>query len=152
MNFRALSKATVLSLIATFTMTTGYCNARDSINDSNDVSSEFVTSVIMAKETKGDEKVPESITNVFKPTDTIHAVVRITKAPANTKIKATWYVEDVGSAAEPDSLIESTEVTADGTRNIDFALTPTKPFPVGTYEVEISINGDVDTTKSFSVK
>jgi len=112
----------------------------------------FIGDVVMAQGVTGDAKEPSNPTAVFTPSATFHAVVRVQNAPANTKFKATWFVTDVGSAADPNSLIDQTELTTEGTRNIDFTLAPKTVWPVGTYRVEIYVNGVLDTVKNFSVK
>ncbi len=111
----------------------------------------YVNNVTLAENTTGD-KEPVNPTIVFKPTAVIHAVVRSQSAPANTKFKASWYVVDVGNAADPNSLITETELATDGSRNIDFSISPPDNWPAGTYRVEISVNGALDTVKTFSVK
>lgn len=115
-------------------------------------SSGIITQVVMAKDTQGDLKEPVDPTTVFTPSSIIHAVVQIKDAPANTKFTAEFYVVDVGSAATPNSLIISTDVTGDGTRNIDFTLTPTSPWPVGSYRVDISVNGQLEQSVTYTVQ
>jgi len=112
----------------------------------------FVASITMAEDTQGANKDPVNLTEVFKPTSTFHAVVRTQNAPANTKFSAAWYAVDVGTAAPPNTLIDQTDVTTDGSRNIDFTLRPTTAWPLGTYRVEVSVNGVLDSVKNFSVK
>ncbi len=112
----------------------------------------IIASLTMAEDSKPDTKEPISPTVSFKPTSVFHAIAALANAPANTQFNATWYVVDVGNAAPPGSKIESTDVTTDGSRNIDFTLTPTTTWPVGTYKIEISVNDVVDTVKTFSVK
>ena len=112
----------------------------------------LVASVTMAEDAKADTKEPINPTVVFKPSATFHAIVAIQNAPANTKFGATWYTVDVGSAAPPNQKIDSTELTTDGSRNIDFTLRPKSTWPVGTYRVEITVNGVLDTVKTFSVQ
>ena len=112
----------------------------------------FIGSVTMAEDTKADTKEPVNPTIVFKSTSVFHAVTALLNAPANTKFSATWYVVDVGNAAPPGSQIESTDVSTGGSRNIDFTLSPATIWPAGSYRVEISVNGVVDTVKNFTVK
>ena len=112
----------------------------------------IIGSVTMSENAKSDTKEPVNPTVVFKPTSVFHAVTALLNAPANTKFSATWYVVDVGSAAPLNSLIESTDVSTGGSRNIDFTLSPATTWPTGSYRVEISVNGVVDTVKNFSVK
>ena len=115
-------------------------------------SSGFISQVVIAQNTQGATKDPVNPTTVFKSSDTFHAVVQTKSAPANTNFKATWCVTDVGSAAAPNSLIDQTDLSTDGSRNIDFTLGPSTTWPIGTYRVLISVNGVVDTIKNFSVK
>lgn len=114
-----------------------------------------ISSVVMAKDTQGDAKDPVDITAAFAPTQKIfHAVVAVVDLPANTKLKAIWYVVDVGSAAAPNSKIDEFELTTDGTRNVDFTLTvgPSGRWPVGRYKVEIYMNGSLERTVNFRVQ
>ena len=115
-------------------------------------SSGIVTQVVMAKDTQGDLKDPVDPTTVFGTKSVIHAVTQVKDAPAGTKFTAEFYVVDVGSAADANSLITSTDVVADGTRNIDFTLTPTTEWPVGSYRVDISVNGQLDTSAGYTVQ
>lgn len=118
------------------------------------VHGQYIDSITMALGTTGEEKMPENITSIFKPTNTFHAVVRTNNAPANTRFKATWYlVKSNSSEYAPNSLIDSTEITTDGTRYIDFTLKPTSKMPEGTYRVEFSVNGVIDPlSATFVVK
>lgn len=112
----------------------------------------IITGVTMAKGVKGNEMEPENPTDVFAAKDTFHAVTKIEDAPANTTFKATWYAIDVGDAADPNTLIDSTEITSDGSRYLDFNLTPNSGWPSGTYKVEIYVNGTLDQVVDFSVE
>jgi hypothetical protein len=112
----------------------------------------IITQVVMAKNTTGDAKDPVDPTTVFGTNATIHAVVKIKDAPANTAFKAAWYVTDVGGAAKADTLIDSTDLTSDGTRNLDFTLAPTSTWPAGKYRVEISVNGKLDQVVAYTVQ
>jgi hypothetical protein len=115
-------------------------------------SSGIITEVVMARDTEGIELDPVDPTTVFSPDSIIHAVVKIEDAPSNTEFTAAFYVDDVGDAAEPNSLISSNTLMGDGTRNVDFTLTPTTSWPAGTYRVEISINGTLDRVVQYTVQ
>ena len=115
-------------------------------------SSGIITKVEMAKDTKGVLKEPVDLTTVFTPSSVIHAVVSIKDSPSGTKFTAEFYVVDVGSAAAPDSLITSTDLTADGTRYLDFTLTPTSSWPAGSYRVDILVNGNLDQSLPYTVE
>ncbi len=112
----------------------------------------IITEVVMAKGTEGDGLDPKDPTTVFSVDSTIHAVAKIKDAPSNTTFTAAFYVVDVGSAAEPNTLISTYDLTADGTRNLDFTLAPTTTWPPGTYRVEVSINGTLDQVVQYTVQ
>jgi sporulation-control protein spo0M len=61
-------------------------------------------------------------------------------------------VTDVGPDIACNSLIDSTEISTSGTRNLDFNLTPETQWPVGMYRVEVYVNGELDTVKEFRVQ
>jgi hypothetical protein len=111
----------------------------------------IIKTVTMALDVKGDNKEPINPTILFSSNSVFHAVVTIENAPANTQLKATWYATDVGSAADPNTLIDSFELSSDGSRNLDFTLAPKAAWPVGTYRVEIAVNGNVERVVDFSV-
>jgi hypothetical protein len=120
--------------------------------DTTAKTSNYLGEVILAEDTEGIEKKPVRPTAVFNKNAIIHAIVPADHAPANTSYKASWYVVDVGREATPNSLIDSVEISTDGTRNIDFTLKPATEWPVGTYRVDIAVNGKVETSKTFTVK
>ena len=111
----------------------------------------IVANVTMAFGIKGEFKDPENPTLVFSPTATFHAVTAIQNAPRNTSVQAVWFALDVGGAADCNSEIDETDLTTDGTRNLDFSLMPNNKWPVGTYRVEIYVNDTLDRAVNFSV-
>jgi hypothetical protein len=115
-------------------------------------STSLVTDVVMAGAVSGDTQEPADLKSVFAAQDVIHAVVQIKDAPKNTQFKAVWYVVDVGTVANPDSVIDTSEVTTEGTRNIDFSLSPTNPWPTGSYRVEIYINDEKVKEATYTVQ
>jgi hypothetical protein len=112
----------------------------------------FISDIILARNTEGEEKNPINLTTVFSPTDTFHAVAKVEDAPENTSFSATWYVTDVGPDIACNSVVDSTEISTFGTRNLDFTLTPESTWPTGMYRVEVFVNGVLDSVKEFSVK
>lgn len=148
MNFTVLAQAASSSVSSSSSRAS---SASSTASSAQPKPSGLVASVTMATGTQGDNKDPVNPTTVFGPSATFHAVVRTNNAPANTKYGATWYAVDVGSAASPNTLIDQTELSTDGTRNIDFTLSPRTTWPAGTYRVEIYVNGVLDTVKTFTV-
>jgi hypothetical protein len=112
----------------------------------------LITDVTLAKDTDSVTAAPVGPTTVFTSSSVIHAAVHIDNAPANTKFTGAWYVVDVGTAAQANSLITSSDLTADGTRYLDFYLTPTTSWPSGSYRVEISVNGVLDQVVGYTVQ
>ena len=115
-------------------------------------SSGIITDVTLATDVEGEEMNPVGPTTVFNSNSIIHAVVSIEDAPVGTNFTAEFYVVDVGGAADPNSLITSTDLAADGTRNLDFNLTPTSSWPAGTYRVDILVNGVLDQSLVYTVE
>jgi hypothetical protein len=109
-----------------------------------------ISNVTMALDARGTTKDPVNPTTVFPPTATFHAVVATQNAPANTMFTATWFATDIG-APDCNVEIETAELTTDGTRNIDFTLSPKTVWPNGTYRVEISVDDVLDQVVSFTV-
>ncbi len=113
---------------------------------------DVISKVVLATGAQGDNYEPTGVTNNFAPDATIHAVVTIANAPDNTSIGAVWFVQDVGNAASPNSMIDQYSLTTNGSRNLDFTLKPKTTWPEGTYRVEIQVNGKTVTTQTFTVK
>ncbi len=111
----------------------------------------IVTGVTMALNTQGANKDPVNPTNLFPPSAVFHAVVALKDAPANTQVTATWYASDLGGPPDCNVSLTSTDITTDGTRNIDFTLTPPSVWPDGDYRVEISVNNTFDRAVRFQV-
>lgn len=112
----------------------------------------LVASVTMAEGTSGEERTPVNPTTTYASGASFHAVVAILEAPTNTVLRAAWYAGDTGGVAPCNTLIDSYELATDGTRNIDFSLTPQSGWPPGSYRVEIYVNNVLDQAVYFSVK
>ncbi len=112
----------------------------------------LILSVTMARGVTGDNKEPSDPTTAFAPADVVHAVVSVKDAPLGTRFTATWKVIDIGDPASCNSVLAQYDVETDGTRNIDFNLTPDSNLPAGSYKVEISVNGVLDQVVSFTVQ
>jgi len=112
----------------------------------------FPLKVTMAENAQGEAKDPVNPTNTFKSTATFHAVVHTDNAPNATKFGAAWFASDTGGIAGCNSAIDATTLESSGTRNIDFTLAPTGKWPVGTFQVQIIVNGKVAAVQNFSVK
>jgi hypothetical protein len=112
-----------------------------------------ISDAVMATSTQGDNFEPVGVTDTYAVDQAVfHAVVSVANAPSDTKVKAVWTAVDVGDAAEPNTVVDETEISVEGSRNIDFTLkSDSGQWPVGTYKVDIYLNGKSDRTLNFSV-
>jgi len=127
----------------------GNCPALPAVQTS---SSGLVSEIVMAKNVEETTMAPVEPTLLYGQQDIFHAVVQIEDAPANSKIKVVWYATDVGQASPCNTRIDSHEISADGTRYIDFNLTPETTWPPGTYRAEVTFNDILEQVIDFSVQ
>jgi hypothetical protein len=115
---------------------------------------EFITQVVLAEETEGENFTPVGVTDRFTPEQsTFHAVVTLENAPANTSLRAVWYLLRA-EGYTPNTKIDETELTvaAGGSRNVEFTLENTQDvWPPGSYCIEVYAEGDLALSKPFSV-
>ncbi len=104
-----------------------------------------ISDAYMARDEAGDDR-----TDVFSPDDDFHCIVEVANAPDDTEVKATWYAVEV-EGIDPDSQIAAFDMKT-GDATIPFNLTNENPWPVGSYKVDISLNGEVEKTLEFSVQ
>jgi hypothetical protein len=112
----------------------------------------LISKVTMAKATQGANKDPVNPTTVFDPTATIHAVVALEKAPTSTRVKAIWFATNAETVDCNTQVGQPYELTTDGTRNVDFTLSPNQSWPTGSYRVEIYINDNLDQVVDYTVQ
>lgn len=110
------------------------------------------TKITMAEDVKGTELEAVNATRIFKTSSTFHAVVTLSNAPSNTKVKAVWFAQDVGSAEPCNSRLSEYELTASGSRNVDFNYRPPSKWPAGLYRVEIYVNDNLNIDVDFRVQ
>jgi hypothetical protein len=117
------------------------------------VSTAKISDAVMAADTQGDNFEPVGVTDTYATDQAVfHAVVSVANAPSGTKLKAVWTAVDVGNAASPDTVVDHTEISVDGSRNIDFTLASDSGYwPPGAYKVDIYLNDKLDRTLNFSV-
>ena len=115
-------------------------------------SSGYITKITLAEDVSGNKKDPVKPATSFDKKATIHAVAAVKNAPNHTDFKSIWYANDTQDVAPCNSKIDEYVVSTNGTRNIDFMLKPDSALPLGTYRVEIYVNGTLDSVVNFSVK
>jgi hypothetical protein len=113
-----------------------------------------ITNAVMARDVRGDNFEPVGVTETYAVDQpVIHAVVSVSNAPSDTKMKVVWVAVDVSAAATPNQTLDQTEVTVDGSRNVDFKLIrDSRGWPPGKYKVDIYLNDKLDRTLNFSVE
>lgn len=89
-------------------------------------------------------------TTVFSQEDDFYAFVELRNAPDDTQLKAVWTGVDI-EGEEPNIIINETEFTS-GDDTIYFQLFNDQLWPVGSYKVDIYLNGELATTMTFQVQ
>lgn len=111
----------------------------------------WISQVIMAEGTKGEEKEPVNRTGEFYPNETVHAVVAIQNAPADTRFRAAFFAVDAGDSTVCNVKLGETELRAGGSRNLEFTLQPSRDWLLGKYRVDLYVNDDLDHTANYVV-
>ena len=105
-----------------------------------------VTEVSLGRAIGADKTVTEP-TTTFGPTDTIYASVRTEGTAASSMISARWTFEDGQVVDESSQSIAPT-----GPEVTEFHVSNPAGWPVGNYEVAISLDGQPVETQSFTVE
>ena len=113
-----------------------------------------ISKAVLAKDVSGDGFEPVDVTSTF-PIDQpiIHLVVSLKNVPPDTTVKAVWTAVDVGDAAPANTIVDQSELTMDGSGNLDFTLSRPSSgvWPVGRYKVDIYLDGKLDRTLEYEV-
>ena len=93
-------------------------------------------------------------TSVFAPNEAVYVVTDLANAPVGTVVNSKWYYISVEGIA-PNTLIDEADITIDQddfTGNVHFFFPADSNWPVGTYAVELYLNGTLIQTVNFSVQ
>ena len=104
-----------------------------------------ISDAYMARDNQGAGR-----TTVFAQDETFYCIIQLANAPDDTTVKVVWYAVNVQDT-EPNLLIDQVETTS-GDGVIPFNLTNNGLWPLGTYKVEIYLNGALDRTLNFEVQ
>jgi len=104
-----------------------------------------VTSIDLGKSVGADKRIAQPVTT-FGPRDTIYASVVTEGAASAAVITARWSFQDGQLVNEMSESISPT-----GPAATEFHITKGSPWPVGSYAVEISVNGVPSGRKDFTV-
>ena len=107
-----------------------------------------IESVELARDFKDGKPVGQ--TTAFPADSTFHAVVRVSAARNDTRVKAGWTAVDAGG--EQNRIIDEKEVTGPGDQAVDFTLSLPRPWPPGSYKVDIYLDGKLERSVDFTVQ
>ena len=114
---------------------------------------DIIANAVMAAGVEARSLAPLGIADTFSPDQGIyHAIVSIQGAPGGTKFKVVWTAVDSGGQWANNTQIGQYEDSYDGTRYLDFTYRPDSGhMPVGSYKVDIYLNGSLARTVEFAV-
>ena len=124
----------VISLLAFLSLACGFSFSTANISEA-----------IMAKDSEG-----ETPTTVFEQDDVFYAIVLLSNAPDDTTVKASWVAVEA-EGVDPNMTIDEVELTSDS-GSFHFDLSNDKLWPVGTYKVDLYLNGELDRSLDFEVQ
>lgn len=106
----------------------------------------LVTSVDLGTAVGTDQRVTTR-TSEFAPTDTIYAAVSTNGSSANAVLNVKWTYQDGQTVNE-----SSQTIAPNGPAVTAFHISKPDGWPVGSYKVEVSLDGTSAMTKDFTVK
>ncbi|WP_430391615.1 hypothetical protein [Dyella sp. 20L07] len=104
-----------------------------------------IDSIDLGSAVGADQKITSATTS-FTPKDPIYAAVS-TNGTGNATLAAKWTYQDGQTVKE-----DSKSISASGPETTSFQISKPDGWPVGSYKVEISLNGQPAGSKDFSVK
>jgi len=131
-----------VSLLCFLALLTG-CEA------SFNVSTASLSEAVLALRVDAETQAPVEKAGTITPdTQTIYATVKVSTAPADTKVKAVFFYRE-----DTDRQIAEDTVVAQGTQYVSFSLSPpANGWPVGEYRVQFYLNDQAKNELRFSVR
>jgi hypothetical protein len=124
-------------------------NSNSSTTRKTSTADVYIDKIHMAKDENGE---PGESAKSFDPSDrTIHCVITLNKAKADTAVKFVWIMADVGDTK--NGTLKTIDYTTQGKEdNVHSHLTFSRDWAKGTYRVEVYINGVLDKTIDYTVE
>jgi hypothetical protein len=89
-------------------------------------------------------------TTTFAPTDVVYLVGELANSPFESTLKSVWTSVDDGVLDAAIQVVAEKEIpAADG--HFSFDLSHDRGLPVGTYQVDLSLDGELQETRTFQV-
>ena len=104
-----------------------------------------ISDAVMARDAEGTQP-----TTTFAPNDTFYCLVTLGNAPDDTTVRAVWTAVEV-EGTDPNTVIDESSVDS-GSGTLEFNLTNSSPWPVGSYKVDLYLNDTLDRTIEFTVQ
>lgn len=104
-----------------------------------------ISDAVMARDAEGTQP-----TTTFAPEDTFFCLVTLGNAPDDTTVRAVWTAVEV-EGNDPNTVIDESSVDS-GSGTLEFNLTNSNPWPVGSYKVDLYLNDELDRTIEFAVQ
>jgi hypothetical protein len=109
-----------------------------------------LSNVRTAKDENGDQ-----VSSVFSATDTIYVVGDVSNGKQGNVVSSKWMVSNV-EGYDAGYVIDSVDLTLDkdqSSYSVNFYFEPpTDGWPTGTYKVEVSFNGVLNSTVEYTVQ
>lgn len=97
----------------------------------------------------------EQVSSIFSTSDTIYVVSDISNGKKGNVVASKWMVSNV-EGYDPGYVIDEVDLTLDEDQfsySVNFYFEPpTDGWPVGTYKVEVSFNGVLNSTVEYTVQ
>jgi hypothetical protein len=144
---RSQSLAVRLSTVAVAAMLAAACAKKEPAPQVGQQAE--ITEVSLGKRVNTAQQVDQP-TQTFTPVDTIFASVKTANTPVGTRITAVWVYTEGGA----DHVVSQNDLstTQAGTGYTAFHVINPGPWPAGSYQVRVGLNGQVKETKNFSVR
>jgi len=107
-----------------------------------------VSGVTLGKSLRSDQRVSDAVGD-FDPKDTVYASVETTGAAKNAKLVARWSYDGPNGKQKVEE--QSNTISPNNDAVTEFHISKPEGFPAGNYELEILLNGQQVSTKTFKV-
>ena len=144
------TRKTSLSLCLALLVVTAACGDRKAGTDgtvgTTGTTAVRVTDVSLGRAIGADKAVSDS-TDKFRPSDTIYASVATDGTAPSATLRAKWTFEDGQTVEE-----SSRTIAPSGRERTEFHIAKPSGWPAGKYKVEVFLNDQSTSTKTFEVE